>query len=57
MSDTLKQTAFSASFPGGVIEWIDVYGYAVPLTWGNPGDEYAAVRNQAAAMDFSMLLK
>ena len=41
----------------GVVEWIDVFGYAVPLTWGDPGAEYHAVRNSAAAMEFSMLLK
>ena len=57
MSDELKQTPFSASYPDGVIEWIDIFGYAVPLAWGDPGAEYAAVRNQAAATDFSMLLK
>ena len=38
-------------------EWIDVFGYATPVTWGDPGAEYDAVRNAAAAMDFSMLLK
>ena len=57
MSDELKQTPFSASYPDGVVEWIDVFGYAVPLTWGDPDAEYAAVRNHAAAIDFSMLLK
>lgn len=57
MSDELKQTPFSASYPDGVVEWIDVYGYAVPLTWGDPGAEYAAARNHAAAFEFSMLLK
>ena len=55
MSDELKQTPFSASYPDGVVEWIDVYGYAVPLTWGDPGAEYAAARNHAAAFEFSML--
>jgi len=57
MSGELKQTPFSASYPDGVVEWIDIFGYAVPLAWGDPGAEYAAVRNQAAATDFSMLLK
>ena len=57
MSDELKQTPFSSSYPDGVVEWIDIFGYAVPLTWGNPNVECAAVRNQAAAFEFSMLLK
>ena len=56
-SQDLKQTPFAAAYPEGVVEWIDVFGYAVPLTWGDPGAEYDAVRNRAAAMEFSMLLK
>ena len=57
MTSELKQTPFSTSYPDGVVEWIDVFGFAVPLTWGDPDAEYAAVRNDAAAMEFSMLLK
>ena len=57
MSDELKQTPFSSSYPDGVVEWIDIFGYAVPLTWGDPNVECAAVRNQAATFEFSMLLK
>jgi aminomethyltransferase len=57
MSTELKQTPFAAAYPNGVVEWIDVFGYAVPLTWGDPAVEYHAVRNHAAAMEFSMLLK
>ncbi len=50
MSDELKQTPFSASYPDGVVEWIDVYDYAVPLTWGNPGAEYAAARKSCCSL-------
>ena len=53
----LKRTPFTDAYPHGVAEWIDVFGYATPVTWGDPGAEYDAVRNNAAAMDFSMLLK
>jgi len=55
--DHLKSTPFAAAYPGGVVEWIDVLGCAVPLTWGDPVAEYNAVRRAAAAMEFSMLLK
>ncbi len=57
MTEKLKQTPFAVAYPEGVTEWIDVFGYAVPLTWGDPLAEYNAVRNHAAAMEFSMLLK
>ena len=53
----LKRTPFTGAYPDGVAEWIDVFGYATPVTWGDPGAEHGAVRNRAAAMDFSMLLK
>ena len=53
----LKRTPFTDAYPAGVTEWIDVFGYAVPVTWGDPGAEYDAVRNRAAAMEFSMLAK
>ena len=53
----LKRTPFTEAYPDGVTEWIDVFGYAVPVTWGDPGAEYDAVRNAAAAMEFSMLPK
>ena len=59
MSETqhLERTPFADALPDGVSEWIDVFGYATPLTWGDPGAEYDAIRNRAAAMDFSMLRK
>ena len=41
MSDELKQTPFSSSYPDGVVEWIDIFGYAVALTWGDPNVESA----------------
>lgn len=57
MTNDLIPTPFAESYPDGVAEWIDVMGFAVPLTWGDPAREYEAVRNHAAAMEFSMLLK
>lgn len=57
MPTDLMATPFASSYPDGVVEWIDVFGFAVPLTWGDPGAEYNAVRNHAAAMEFSMLHK
>lgn len=53
----LMATPYSSCYPEGVVEWIDVFGFAVPLTWGDPVAEYNAVRNHAAAMEFSMLHK
>ena len=53
----LKRTPFTGAYPDGVTDWIDVFGYATPVTWGDPGSEYDAVRNAAAAMEFSMLAK
>jgi aminomethyltransferase len=53
----MKATPFLPYFPPGVVGWIDVFGYAVPLTWGEVSAEYRAIRHHAAMMDFSMLLK
>ncbi len=53
----LKPTPFLPYYPDGVVEWIDVFGYAVPLTWGDVSAEYNAIRTKAAAIEFSMLLK
>lgn len=55
--DNLKPTPFLPFYPPGVVEWIDVFGYAVPLTWGDVAAEYAAIREKAAIIEFSMLLK
>lgn len=54
---SMKATPFLPYFPPGVVGWIDVFGYAVPLTWGEVTAEYRAIRHHAAMMDFSMLLK
>lgn len=53
----LMATPYASCYPDGVVEWIDVFGFAVPLTWGDPVAEYNAIRNHAAAMEFSMLHK
>lgn len=53
----LKPTPFLPYYPDGVVEWIDVFGFAVPLTWGDVAAEYNAIRTKAAAIEFSMLLK
>lgn len=55
--DNLKKTPFADHYGDGVVEWLDVFGYGIPLTWGDVPAEYDAVRNHAAAMEFSMLLK
>lgn len=55
--DHLKKTPFADHYGEGVVEWLDVFGYGIPLTWGDVPAEYDAVRNHAAAMEFSMLLK
>ncbi len=57
MTGELKPTPFAEAYPDGVAEWMDVMGFAVPVTWGDPAAEYDAVRSHAAAMEFSMLLK
>lgn len=55
--ENLKKTPFADHYGEGVVEWLDVFGYGIPLTWGDVPAEYDAVRNHAAAMEFSMLLK
>jgi glycine cleavage system aminomethyltransferase T len=54
---SLKPTPFSPRYAGRAEEWIDVYDHAVPLTLGDPADEYAAIRNAAGATEYSMLYK
>ena len=39
----LKRTPFTDAYPDGVTEWIDVFGYAVPVTRGDPGAETATI--------------
>ena len=54
----LKATPLAAAYPADLqTEWIDVYGYAVPLWVGDPEDEYAAFRERVAVIEYSMLYK
>jgi aminomethyltransferase len=53
----LKKTPFADAYGKGVVEWMDVFGYGIPVTWGDVRAEYDALRIHAAAMEFSMLLK
>ncbi len=53
----LRPTPFSPCYPEGIEEWIDVYGFAVPLAISDPMEEYDAVRNRVVALEYSMLYK
>jgi len=56
----LRPTPFSPRYPEGLdndVDWIDVYGFAVPLWVRDPESEYDAVRNRVGAIEYSMLLK
>ena len=55
--DGLRSTPFSPRYPDGLEEWIDVYGFAVPLWVTDPESEYDAVRNRVGAIEYSMLFK
>ena len=56
--DGLMTTPFHPSYPSDLeTEWIDVYGYAVPLWVSDPGDEYAAFRERVGILEYSMLFK
>ena len=55
--DGLRQTPFAPRYPQGLEEWIDVYGFAVPLWVTDPESEYDAVRNRVGAIEYSMLYK
>lgn len=55
--ENLMPTPLVPLYGEGVVEWADVFGFAVPVTWGDPGAEYAAIRNDVAVLEFSMLLK
>ncbi len=56
--DNLKKMPRFADYCGeGVSEWLDVFGYRIPLAWGEVPAEYGAVRNHAAAMEFSMFIE
>lgn len=53
--DGLRSTPFSPRLPDGIDEWLDIYGFAVPLFIGAPDDEYRAVREGAGALEYSVL--
>lgn len=53
----MRPTPFSPRYADRVEEWIDVYGYAVPLTLGDPAEEYTAIRAAAGISEYSMLYK
>ena len=56
--DGLMATPFQPMYPSDLeTEWIDVYGYAVPLWIGDPADEYAAFRERVGILEYSMLYK
>ncbi len=56
--DHLRSTPFSGLYPQGLeTEWIDVYGYAVPLWLADPVDEYSAFRERVGILEYSMLYK
>lgn len=55
--EDLMPTPLAPLYGAGVVEWMDVFGFAVPVTWGDPEAEYEAIRNHVAVIEFSMLLK
>ncbi|MBX9456791.1 MAG: aminomethyltransferase family protein [Rhizobium sp.] len=57
LPDNLIPTPLAPLYGEGVVEWMDVFGFAVPVTWGDVPGEYAAIRENVAAIEFSMLLK
>ncbi len=38
--ETLIPTPLAPLYGEGVVEWMDVFGFAIPVTWGDPGAEY-----------------
>ena len=52
-----KETAFYPRLKALTDEWIDLFGYWAPVTVTDTLEEYRAVRERAALMDFSMLRK
>jgi aminomethyltransferase len=55
--DGLKLTPFHQFTPPSIDEFIDVYGYAVPLWITDPASEYDAIRSRVGMLEFSMLYK
>lgn len=53
----LALTPFHRFTPVDVEEYIDVYGYAVPLWITDPATEYDAFRTRVGVLEFSMLYK
>jgi len=53
----LALTPFHQFTPTDVEEFIDVYGYAVPLWITDPATEYDAFRTRVGILEFSMLYK
>ena len=52
-----KATPFVPRYADQVKEWVEGYGYGAPVVVSNSDDEYRAVREGVAVMDFSMLYK
>ena len=52
-----KLTPFVPRYADQVEEWVEGYGYGAPVAVSNSDDEYRAVREGVAVMDFSMLYK
>lgn len=56
--ENLQRSPFSHLYPNeDQLEWMDVFGYAVPMHCGDPEGEYTALRTAVAAMEFSMLYR
>jgi aminomethyltransferase len=53
----LMATPFADRFASTVADWIEVMGYAVPISVSDPLEEYRAIRERAAVTDYSMLFK
>ncbi|CAB4907684.1 unannotated protein [freshwater metagenome] len=53
--DGLRPTPFSPRLPDDIHEWVDVFGFAVPLFIADPETEYRAVREGVGALEYSVL--
>jgi aminomethyltransferase len=52
-----KETAFHPRLAALTDEWMDLFGYYAPTVVTDTAEEYAAVRETAGLMDFTMLRK
>jgi aminomethyltransferase len=52
-----KETAFHPRLAALTDEWMDLFGYLAPIVVTDTAEEYAAVRETAGLMDFTMLRK